>query len=80
MLSCTIPSITGTLPALRGALLFPAQMLGGMVVSAGANSCQQCSLARLHLCYDLYLHLEPPEVMLTRRPAGSGPCPVHVSR
>lgn len=30
--------ITGTLPALRGALLFPAQMLGGMV-AAGLVSC-----------------------------------------
>ena len=29
-------SITGTLPALRGALLFPAQMLGGIVVSSDA--------------------------------------------
>lgn len=26
--------ITGTLPALRGALLFPAQMLGGIVAAA----------------------------------------------
>lgn len=34
MLSCRTYSITGTLPALRGALLFPAQMLGGMVVSS----------------------------------------------
>ena len=33
MLSRGTISITGTLPALRGALLFPAQMLGGIVVS-----------------------------------------------
>lgn len=37
MLSCRTTSITGTLPALRGALLFPAQMLGGIVVSSEAR-------------------------------------------
>lgn len=38
MLSRGTISITGTLPALRGALLFPAQMLGGIVVSSDACS------------------------------------------
>ena len=36
MLSRGTISITGTLPALRGALLFPAQMLGGIVVCRDA--------------------------------------------
>ena len=38
VLSRNTISITGTLPALRGALLFPAQMLGGIVVSSDACS------------------------------------------
>ena len=55
MLSCRKTSITGTLPKLRGALLFPAQMLGGIVVSSGTCSPIQILVPHLGLSYHMSL-------------------------